>query len=65
MWTLCTFTFAQRLVQYNIAHRLGTEIFTGNASIFDRWQLVLMPRISGRFEGKPVYRYFLNGDKEL
>ena len=31
-------------------HRLGTKIFTLNASLFARWQQVRMPRISERFD---------------
>ena len=34
--TLLTFAFAKRRVQCNIAHRFGTEIFTGNASLMIR-----------------------------
>ena len=42
-WIFCRSTFAKRFV----AMKLGSEIITGNASLFARWQQVLMPRISG------------------
>ena len=61
-----TFTFAMRQLQRNIADLLGTEIFTGNARLFTRWQQVLMPLISERFEHKPVRSLsFMNGNREL
>ena len=46
MFTLFMFTFAKRRAQC-------TKIFTGNASLFARWQQVLMPRTE-HFEHKPV-----------
>ena len=45
--TLFTFTFAKRRVQCS-------NIFTSNARLFARWQQVLMPCISERFEAEPV-----------
>ena len=57
MLTLLTFTYAKRRVQC-------TKIFTGYGSLFARWQQVLMPRISERFEHKPVRSLsFLNGNR--
>ena len=47
---LFTFTFAKKMVQCKYL----TDIFTGSASIFVRWQQVLMPRISERIEHKSV-----------
>ena len=60
MLTLFTFTFTKWRVQGNIAHRLVTEVCSGNVSIFARWQQVL---ISERFKHKPVRSLsFLNGN---
>ena len=52
-------------VQCNIVHRLDTEIFTGNTSLFAIWQQVLLPCISEHFEHKLWSLSFLNGKRGL